>query len=270
MGDVSDNLILWGSKEWPDDGETWSAWWGDTPALWYGGILPRIHAFVPTGTILEIAPGYGRWTHYLRSLCQRLVVIDLADRCIEHCRRRFSEDDHIEYFVNDGKSLDMVEDHSVDFAFSFDSLVHAEADVLESYLHQLARKLKPDGVGFIHHSNFGHYRRAIRLARSLPRAVSTPLVEKGVLPDLIAWRAESVTSKVFSNLCDGAGLRCVSQEEISWQRGFYRIDTLSLFTPHGSGWDRSRRHIRNPLLRLEGARMASTYSHSSFNHSTSR
>ncbi|MEK6280890.1 MAG: hypothetical protein AABN95_11100 [Acidobacteriota bacterium] len=28
--------------------------------------LPRIHPFIPVGTILEIAPGYGRWTHYLK------------------------------------------------------------------------------------------------------------------------------------------------------------------------------------------------------------
>jgi hypothetical protein len=270
MGEVSDNLVLWGSKDWPDAGDKWSAWWGDTAALWYGGILPRIHAFVPTGTILEIAPGYGRWTHYLRSVSERLVVVDLAERCIDHCRERFREDQHIEYFVNDGKSLEMVDDQSVDFVFSFDSLVHAEADVLESYLDQLARKLKPEGIGFIHHSNFGHYRRAIRLARSVPERLATPLVERGILPDLIAWRAESVTSEIVSSLCDRAGLRCVSQEEISWQRGFYRIDALSVFTPPGSRWDRSRRYMRNPLLRLEAARMANTYSHSSFNHSAAR
>ncbi len=266
MGDVAENRTLWDSKDWPDEGESWSEWWGDTGALWYGGILPRIHAFVPTGTILEIAPGYGRWTHYLRSLCDRLVLVDLSQQCIDHCSQRFGEDHHIEYFVNDGRSLDMIEDCSLDFVFSFDSLVHAEADVLESYLGQLRTKLKPEGIGFIHHSNIGRYRRAIRLARALPPRVMTRLVERGMLPDLIAWRAESVTAEVFSGLCERAGLRCVAQEEISWQRGFHLIDTVSVFTPARSGWDRSTRHMRNPLLRLEAARMAGTYSRTSFHH----
>jgi hypothetical protein len=264
MGDVADNLILWGSKDWPDAGEEWSAWWGDTSAFWYGGILPRIHAFVPTGTILEIAPGYGRWTQYLRSLCDRLIVVDLAERCIDHCRRRFGEDGHIQYFVNDGRSLEMIEDRSVDFVFSFDSLVHAEVDVLESYLGQLSSKLTPNGVGFVHHSNIGRYRRTVRLARSLPPWVTTRLVERGLLPDLVAWRAESVTAEMFSKLCEGAGLRCVAQEQVSWRRGFYLIDAFSVVTPVGSSWDRTPRLKRNPLFRLEAARMSSAYSSASF------
>lgn len=264
MGDVEDNLTLWGSKDWPDAGEGWSEWWGDTDAFWYAGILPRIHSFVPTGTILEIAPGYGRWTNYLRKLGERLVVVDLAQRCIDHCRKRFQGDSHIEYFVNDGRSLDMVDDRSVDFAFSFDSLVHAEVDVLQSYLEQLSSKLKPDGIGFIHHSNIGRYRTAVRLARSLRPQAMTLLVERGLLPDLIAWRAESVTAEVFGDLCQRAGLRCVAQEQISWRRGFYLIDAFSVFTPAGSIWDRPPRRIRNYLLRSEAARTAGTYSRASF------
>lgn len=270
MGDIADNLTLWGSVDWPDEGESWSAWWGDTAALWYGAILPRIHAFVPTGTILEIAPGYGRWTHYLESLCDRLILVDLAERCIDHCRQRFGESDHIEYFVNDGRSLEMIADRSVDFVFSFDSLVHVETDVLDSYLQQLSAKLTPNGIGFVHHSNIGRYRRSVRLARSLPPKLSTRLVECGILPDVIAWRAESVTAAVFAGLCERAGLRCVSQEEISWQRGFHRIDAVSIFTPPGSIWDRPPKHLHNRLFRSEAARMAGTYSRASFRQSVKR
>jgi len=41
---------------------------------------------------------------------------------------------HIEYFINDGRSLDMLENNSIDFAFSFDSLLHAEIDVMHAYI----------------------------------------------------------------------------------------------------------------------------------------
>jgi 16S rRNA A1518/A1519 N6-dimethyltransferase RsmA/KsgA/DIM1 with predicted DNA glycosylase/AP lyase activity len=51
--------------------------------MWRGMLRPRINAWVPTGTILEIAPGFGRWTRFLKDVCDRLVVVDLAERCIE-------------------------------------------------------------------------------------------------------------------------------------------------------------------------------------------
>ena len=88
---------------------------------WYGSILPRISAFVPADTILEIAPGYGRWTAFLKDLCKRMIIVDLSEKCIDRCRQRFENLSHISYFVNDGKSLEMVVDGSVDFIFSFDS-----------------------------------------------------------------------------------------------------------------------------------------------------
>jgi len=85
------------------------------------------------------------------------IAVDLSPKCVEHCKQRYSIDGHVEFHVNDGRSLSMVSDDSIDFAFSFDSLVHAEEDVLEAYLKELSKKLGPGGTGFIHHSNMGAY-----------------------------------------------------------------------------------------------------------------
>jgi SAM-dependent methyltransferase len=265
MPEVERNLANWSSGwDWSQQGDEWSAPWGGTPALWYGAILPRIHAFVPTGTILEIAPGYGRWTQYLKDLCDRLVIVDLTAGCIDHCRRRFASDDNIEYHVNDGRSLEMVDDGSVQFAFSFDSLVHAESDVLGAYLEQLARKLSPDGVGFIHHSNIGAYRSLTKLARRTPGKVFGPLVRSGVLINTVAWRAESVTANSVAEQCEAAGLACIGQEKINWEAGRYLIDTLTIFTRKGSAWDRPRTVVRNPFFTSEAKRMARLYARTSF------
>jgi SAM-dependent methyltransferase len=265
MPEVDKNLAVWSSGwDWSDRGDEWSVWWGGTPALWHGALLPRIHAMVPTGTILEIAPGYGRWTQYLKDLAERLVIVDLTEGCIDHCRQRFAESDNIEYHVNDGRSLDMVEDGSVDFVFSFDSLVHAETDVLGAYLEQLARKLKPDGVGFIHHSNIGAHAGLTRIAHRTPGRLVGPLVRSGALINIIAWRAESVSAESFAEQCDAAGLACVAQETISWEWGRYTIDTLSVFTRRGSRWERPRSVVRNPLFTSEAKRMARLYARSSF------
>lgn len=45
--------------------------------------IARIHAFVPTEAILEIAPGFGRCTQYLKDLCQQLMVVDLTEKCLK-------------------------------------------------------------------------------------------------------------------------------------------------------------------------------------------
>jgi SAM-dependent methyltransferase len=265
MPEVDQNLENWSSEwDWSNQGDEWSAWWGGTAALWHGALLPRIHAFVPASRILEIAPGYGRWTQYLKDIGKQLVIVDLTPGCIEHCRRRFASASNIEYHVNDGRSLDMVEDGSIDFAFSFDSLVHAESDVLGAYLDQLSRKLGPDGVGFVHHSNIGAYGPLTKLARRVPGRTVGPLVRRGALINIVAWRAESVTAESVARQCAEAGLACVSQEKINWESGRYLIDAITVFTRRGSRWDREREVIRNPFFTDEARRMARLYAESSF------
>lgn len=41
--------------------------WGSSQQQWQRALLPRLRAFLPTQTILEIAPGFGRWTEHLKS-----------------------------------------------------------------------------------------------------------------------------------------------------------------------------------------------------------
>jgi SAM-dependent methyltransferase len=204
MPDVAVNKSLWTTQwDWSRRGDDWSDSWGGTPALWFSTLLPRIHAFVPTGTILEIAPGYGRWTQYLKELCDRLILVDLAENCIAHCQQRFADASHIDYHVNDGRSLDMVLDHSVDLVFSFDSLVHSEADVMDGYLQQLARKLRPDGIGFIHHSNIGEYPLLTRLSHRMKQRLTerqfTACITKGLAIDLHRAGEDSVGPRPVSH-----------------------------------------------------------------------
>jgi SAM-dependent methyltransferase len=266
MADVQTNLSIWQkSWDWSTAGDEWSSWWGGTPALWFGALLPRIHAFLPAHTILEIAPGYGHWTQYLKDACHQLIVVDLAERCIEHCRERFADATNIEYHVNDGRSLAMVDDGSIDFAFSFDSLVHAEAEVLDAYIAQLARKLGPEGVAFIHHSTVGDYGVLNAVVRKTPERIRRPLVNRGALIDAYAWRAESVTADAVAEHCESVGLACVSQEKINWEHGGpFLMDALSLITRKGSSWERPRTVVRNRSFRQGAQQMARLYAATSF------
>lgn len=265
MGDVDQLKEVFDENwDWSTQGDEWSTWWGGTPALWFGGILPRIHVFVPTGTILEIAPGFGRWTQYLKDMGSRVILVDLAAKCIEACRQRFADETHLEFHVNDGKSLDMVADGSVDFAYSWDSLVHADAEIIEAYVQQLAKKLSPNGVAWIHHSNVEGRSLSHRLAVRTPEKVRRRLVARGAMLDVYAWRSPTVSAELVAQMCERAGVVCISQEEFSWEHGPFMTEAITVFTPRGSRWARPRRHVRTRSFRSEARRMAKLYAQTSF------
>jgi ubiquinone/menaquinone biosynthesis C-methylase UbiE len=245
MPTIEENKKVWDSDyDWKRAGDEWSSAWGGPDLQWYFTILPRIHAFIPAETILEIAPGMGRWTRFLKDLCENLIVVDLSEKCISACKERFRSASHIAYHVNDGRSLAMIADESVDFVFSFDSLVHAENDVIEAYLRQLATKLKKNGVGFVHHSNLGEYSSRYSLLKRAGRW-RNPLIKLGLVePVDIHWRAPSMTAARFKDLAESAGLECLSQEIVNW--GAKQLtDCITIFTRKGSRWARPNRVVRN-------------------------
>ncbi|MBU4569898.1 MAG: CDP-glycerol glycerophosphotransferase family protein [Desulfomicrobium sp.] len=213
MPSIDENLAKWSKYNWKNQGDEWSACWGGTDALWHGTILPRIHYMLPSAHILELAPGFGRCTQYLAAQCNHLSIVDLAETCIGHCKKRFAELNHISFYTNDGFSLDMIADNSIDFVFSWDSFVHVESDVIQAYLSQLSHKLKPGGCGFIHHSNMGAF---------LDPKTGTLSIEKK------HWRATSMSGLLFQKYCTEVGLTCLSQELIGWG-GSNLIDCFSFF-----------------------------------------
>jgi SAM-dependent methyltransferase len=245
------NKRLWdGEYNWTNRGDEWSAAWGGPSMQWYGAIFPRIKSHVPTNKILEIACGYGRWTEYLKDLCNNLVVIDLSEECIQSCRQRFSECLNIEYHVNDGKSLDMISDSSVDFVFSFDSLVHADESVMKAYLCQFQRILSNDGVAFIHHSNLGEYNNLYSRIRSVPKLEGL-LSQLGILEENLHWRDFSVDAKKVETLAEEHGLRCISQEIIPWGTKKLFIDCFSTIIKNNSPADRGNYILKNEKFMQE-------------------
>ena len=211
--DLIGNRNFWSKYAWTERGDEWSDKWGSTEAMWFGSLYPRLHAFLPARHILEIAPGFGRVTNSLRRWCDKLTVVDLVDRCIEACRERFAGDSHISYVVNDGRSLEMIEDGSVDLAVSWDSLVHCEMETIQAYIRQLRTKLCPGGAAFIHHSNLGEH--FFELTGHEPGEV-------------VGGRRKSVTAEKVRGVCREAGLRCVSQEIVPWNCNGLWMDCFSL------------------------------------------
>ena len=220
MPTVEENLQSWSHYDWSQKGDEWSYRWGGTEYVWWGTVFPRVQAFLPTKSILELGPGFGRCTQYLKDFCEELIVVDLVERCIEACKERFSRISHIKYFCNDGRSLKMVPSGSIDLIFSWDSLVHCESDVIQAYVAEFARVLKPEGAGFVHHSNMAYYQ-------------SREDGKKFINENNVHWRAVSMSGELFEKFCRESGLQCVSQELIGWG-GEILNDCFSLFVKENS------------------------------------
>ena len=118
--------------------------------------------------------------------------------------------------LNDGRSLSMIPDASVDFVFSFDSFVHPDRDVVEEYLRQLGTKLKIGGKGFIHHSNFGEYVNSPR--ERLPEALAKPLIKAKIL-DWAHHRNPGMTAELFRALSarERAAMPESGAGELAWE-----------------------------------------------------
>jgi SAM-dependent methyltransferase len=165
MPTIEWNQQRWGQEHnWSGHGDEWSYAFGSAAAHWYAFLLPRLYRFLPDPAaadshIVEIAPGHGRWTQFLLGHCRQLSGYDVTQGCVDYCRSRFkarADDGSAVFERNDGLHLP-VADTSVDFVFSYDSLVRVERDVMQSYLAEIARCLKPGRFAFLQHSNLGEF-----------------------------------------------------------------------------------------------------------------
>ena len=153
MASIDENIETWSDPSVWDlfkQGESWSEWFGSTDIMWYSYLYPRIYKFFENKDVLEIAPGTGRVTQYLLKSAKSYIGYDLSPYCVDYCNNRFKNNSFV---LNDGRSLSETQDNSIDFIFSWDSLVHADKDVLFSYALESLRCLRASGIAFIHHSN---------------------------------------------------------------------------------------------------------------------
>jgi SAM-dependent methyltransferase len=247
MPSVEQNGEMWEhTYAWPDGGDEWSGAWGTPAAQWTGSILPAVSRAAPwfgeadpttPRTIVEIGCGHGRWTQHLLARPSTTVIgVDLAPSCVEACRARFL-DRPARFVVCDGASLPTVADGSVDLAFSYDSLVHADQQAVSGYLGELARVLAPEGVAVLHHSNLGERRlERVGIVRRWGPLRRT-FVRLGLLEGATHWRDPSVDVDAVVRAAAAAGLSCIRQERFRWGTARTPIDALSVIVRAGSAAD---------------------------------
>jgi len=233
MATIEENRRHWSSYDWRSGGEEWSESWGGSSSQWWGSLWPRIRPFLPCRAAVEIACGHGRWSEFLVGQADSLELFDLTPEAVEACTLRFAEHRHVRVRQTDGKSLPGVGTGAIDFVFSFDSLVHAEIEVLVSYVEEIARVLSPGGAAFLHHSN-----------------VAALLAEPPAGFENRHWRAESASAVAVAEAAEASGLVCSGQELVNWGCPWL-TDVFSLVTRPGSRWERPLRRVENPDFMAE-------------------
>jgi SAM-dependent methyltransferase len=128
--------------------------WGD-PEAWPPLRYMRDHFLKPYvdpgATIVEIGPGGGRWTRYVLS-ARRIYAVDYHQELLDELRRSCDRP-NITFVKNGGDDFPGVPDGAADFIFSFGCFVHVEVDVIERYLANMRRLLKPESNVVLHYAD---------------------------------------------------------------------------------------------------------------------
>lgn len=131
-------------------------------------------------------------------------------------------------------------------------MVHVEADVIETYLAQLSRKMKPSAVAFLHHSNLGEYRLLRRQQRWHPM-LQHLFKRMRLMEARTHWRAWSMSADRMCEIASHQGMCCIAQEIVPWSTRSAQIDCMSLIVHQDSGRAGPLRRWRNAAFMEEAA-----------------
>ena len=228
MPTVEWNKKVWGEDHsWEQAGDEWSGMadhCGQPYEQWKKALVEEFIARMPDGArVLEIAPGHGRWTEHLLTKASTVALVELNQSCLDVCHERFG-DDKVTYHLTDGASLDFIASSSIDFAWSFDSFVHMEPPVVQSYLAELGRVLAPGGTVTIHHGNLANWSLPlvpVTARAGTPGRVLQRVISQGRLHD--SGRRAPVSAIKVAHWASDAGLTVVSQVDRWGDKGQFTV-----------------------------------------------
>ncbi|MDQ3967745.1 MAG: class I SAM-dependent methyltransferase [Thermoproteota archaeon] len=192
---VEINRDIWNNKDWSQMGEEWGPREAGRHEIdnttWKKNLLDQMmfRYIKPNSVILEIGPGAGRWTQYLQPLANQLIIADIAVKCLQICKQRFTDKTNIDYKLIESDNIDFISSNSVDYVWSYDVFVHINPSDIERYVRNFGRILKKGGIGIIHHAG-GKY-------------VSYEEEKEG-------FRSK-MTAETFKTMVEGANMKVIEQ-----------------------------------------------------------
>lgn len=207
----------WKVTDYYDRSES-DAW---TDPFWKPGTQFRdLFEKLDTTSTVELACGHGRHSAYLLSTkrdqtaLQSLVLLDVVEENVLHCKERFSGVSEVNVHTNSGYDFHPVEDGSASAIFCFDAMVHFEYDAVLSYLQDASRILRPGGRALFHHSNLD----------------KNPGSDYKNNPH---WR-NFMSKNLFAHAATRSGLRVLEQVTIDWD-AIRNLDCLTLLEKPSDG-----------------------------------
>lgn len=131
----------------------------------------------PNHTAVEIGPGGGRWTRYLLGF-DKLITVDYHQELLEELGKNFNLP-HLHLLKNNGSDFPGIPENSVDFVFSFGVFVHLDIDIINSYLENIRKILKPGGNVIIQYSD----KTKVQAARNDGFSNNTPSIMRKMILD---------------------------------------------------------------------------------------
>jgi len=106
---------------------------------------------MPHFTVLEIGPGGGRWSQNLIDKVAKAILVDGTPASEIAIRYRFNWDG-FSYRVSPDGTMPFVDSGSIDYCFSFDTFVHFEPLLFDTYVGEIGRSLRPGGKFRLHYA----------------------------------------------------------------------------------------------------------------------
>lgn len=158
--------------------------------------------------VVELACGRGRHVPQYINKAKSIILVDILDKNIDICKKRFNDSDKISFYKNDGDNLKFIEDSSCTSLFTYDAMVHFESIDIYNYLVDIHRILKDGGRALFHHSNLDTDYRLSFISNE--------------------FNGRSYMSmSLFAHFAYRAGFKILEQHKISWN-GVPGMDGITL------------------------------------------
>lgn len=123
---------------------------------WAAGQVRAALDIRPTDDVLELGCGVARIGRELAAHCGTWTGVDISDNMLRHARQRLAGQPNARFHLLTRSRLDMLEDASIDKAYSIAVFCHMDKEDLYLYLQDLHRVLRPGGLIFVETWNLVH------------------------------------------------------------------------------------------------------------------
>lgn len=104
--------------------------------------------YIKHSVVLEIGSGGGKWVQYMK-LAKKIICVDLSDETLNYIKGKLGWKKLV-FYKTVGDELYGIQEASVDFVFSIDSLVRIPKRGLSKYFNEIHRILVPNGKICLH------------------------------------------------------------------------------------------------------------------------